>query len=1385
MNKKFKALSSILALTFIIQLLSGVAAYAANEPDPEYYPTWYLKECFGSASSWDKARAWNGTNYGVGSGLNGVALTDNSDTQRSEAYRAINEIKSGVITLDFDFRMDRYTDGVGFRLLNDMDTVFGIVTKGTGLHLEQPGNQTLFLHDYKTFAVNKDVINYIVAHIDLDNKRILDVYINGTKCVEDKPLVTDAELINGFDIETTEKDKVLLDNQRIYIYKGYIVREDFFDAQRINPIGWEYENQGGTLSVYAANNRNVDRYSMQMNTAEGSIKAIKKFNAVGGHLVFETSVLQPKKRAGINISLNSGNSPVLSVISDGNSFKYLNNGTYTPFYDYLQNAWYIVKFDIDLENQTAKLYLNNKLKAEGISVNTKTVDNITVTADRDEKVAIIDDVKLYHPQEFTGDYVPEPQKPQKDSNFLFGMQMCPLWTEGLYTKAWDYVKAAPDRMPILGAYDEGNPEVNDWIIKWLVDHGYDFQWVCHYPSYQMNFSSTAVNSPIKPDMCRDGNSLYEGFMNSKYGNDFKFAIVMENSFLTQGAAIRPYFFDALVPYWIEYYFKDPRYLKIDGRPIVSVYLMDDFLNMFTGMDGLSGNEAIKAGVDKFKKMCVDAGVGEPYLLSQAGDVSCYLGKSYVYYAQVGVDGINAYGYPQQTTLGQQMQILENGLVNSDKYGVDTVPCLVPIRGDDPWLNGQNSCGYKSTSEEFEYALNWAKERFANASQSKLSKQMVMTATWDEFGEGHTMCPNQGDGFKYLDCVRKVFCGSDKHEEAVPTAQQKERVNKLVVQDRKPGFLSDAKLYLQVLENPRREVPSTVKYEWDFTNIGEENIWGVSSDISDASLTSNGWVLQPSSSKPTIAITKKVAYDICDVTYIRIRMKQSKFSTGGYAYWITSANGDYNEKEMVCHFSASVDGEDEFRDYYIPVGEKVRWRDNLKGLKINLGVVTDTADNFVVQSIAFLSDDELTKMTKVNTDGANYVLNPAPVEKNGVTMLPLREVSDILGFAIEFYGRTNSYLLVSKNQVEVTEGKTEAKKNAKTITIPEAPYRISKRINDTVYVPMSVFEEATGRKFTYDKKNNIINVEAAKSNTKVVNRRILGELTGGDAQAFYNLDGVNKITYDNGKTIIESGGYPTPLSRAFQGINMDEVKVVAFKFDSSGSGSMKFLYNSREDTLITADKASRAIPVAAGENYIEETTSSLYNWTGTADIFRFQPPAKKTIELEWIRFLGDPLPEKEGAKDLSSSMDYEDDFCSWEFEKNTEFNGWSNNKFIGDMSIVGGALNFVIAGANPMLTTYGNLDIDASKIDSIDICLRNNTAANGIKLYFAGKNEKVWGNAKCFDISISPNDQYDKTYHIDVGSNSAWSGKIGKFMLAPQGRKGDISIDYIRLNYKAE
>ncbi len=57
---------------------------------------------------------------------------------------------------------------------------------------------------------------------------------------------------------------------------------------------------------------------------------------------------------------------------------------------------------------------------------------------------------------------------------LIGVQVCNLWREGHHI-GWDWISGCADRVPIIGLFDEGNPEAADWQIKFLVEPGGDFR----------------------------------------------------------------------------------------------------------------------------------------------------------------------------------------------------------------------------------------------------------------------------------------------------------------------------------------------------------------------------------------------------------------------------------------------------------------------------------------------------------------------------------------------------------------------------------------------------------------------------------------------------------------------------------------------------------------------------------------------------------------------------------------------------------------------------------------------------------------------------------------------------------------------------------------------
>ena len=91
--------------------------------------------------------------------------------------------------------------------------------------------------------------------------------------------------------------------------------------------------------------------------------------------------------------------------------------------------------------------------------------------------------------------------------------------------------------PVLGYNDEGNPETADWEIKYLVEHGIDFQAFCVFPDKS--------DAPLKMD---ETAHLYDGFMNPKYSDMSHFAVIWEAA-----AGKKPTNMEAWKKYFVPYF----------------------------------------------------------------------------------------------------------------------------------------------------------------------------------------------------------------------------------------------------------------------------------------------------------------------------------------------------------------------------------------------------------------------------------------------------------------------------------------------------------------------------------------------------------------------------------------------------------------------------------------------------------------------------------------------------------------------------------------------------------------------------------------------------------------------------------------------------------------
>jgi len=358
------------------------------------------------------------------------------------------------------------------------------------------------------------------------------------------------------------------------------------------------------------------------------------------------------------------------------------------------------------------------------------------------------------------DYVPEPKPVSTD--YLIGAHYFPGWKQGTHW-GWQKVEPYPDRTPLLGYYEEGNPEVADWEIKWALEHGVNFFVYCWYRKKE------ETGKPMTDDGHRLGHAIHDGLFRSRYGDKFKFAIMWEAA--NAGvAADEKDLLENLLPYWIDTYFTRPNYLKIDGKPVLFIYsylCLDRLEAPFGGQGSLAKmfdamrNAAAKRGVD-------DLLISLEYRGRSEQDLQRI--------KQCGVDFAFAYCWhtPQQfptaaEAIKNQLESIkawqEAGVlpfIATASMGWDPFPWRRTPEDapNTPWLHAEKITRWYLKPEQWARLLAEVKNIIDTLPAGSIGRKMLLLDNWNEWGEGHYIAPHAAGGFGHLQAVRQVFTKCD-------------------------------------------------------------------------------------------------------------------------------------------------------------------------------------------------------------------------------------------------------------------------------------------------------------------------------------------------------------------------------------------------------------------------------------------------------------------------------------------------------------------------------------------------------------------------------------------------------------------------------------------------
>lgn len=317
------------------------------------------------------------------------------------------------------------------------------------------------------------------------------------------------------------------------------------------------------------------------------------------------------------------------------------------------------------------------------------------------------------------------------------------------------------RVPLWGFEDDSEPHVMERKIETAVKHGvncfaFDWYWYDGRPFLE------------RP--------LNEGFLKARNNDQISFYIMWANHDATTlwdldrshlrdviwpGAVDRPTF-DTVADRIIRQYLCHPSYLKIDGRPVFSIY------DLGTLIQGLGGVTQTRAALDSFRAKVRKAGFPDLHLqailwrkvpesLSMVpGDRNPTQGNTI---KQLGLDSLTNYQWchyvqPQ----GEYRDWAEKAVGHWEEWAkefpVPYYPHAAVGWDTNPRLKAfHDQIIVNQSPKLFEDALHQAK---AYLDRRAYQTRMVTINSWNEWSEGSYLEPDEKFRYGFLEAVRAVF-----------------------------------------------------------------------------------------------------------------------------------------------------------------------------------------------------------------------------------------------------------------------------------------------------------------------------------------------------------------------------------------------------------------------------------------------------------------------------------------------------------------------------------------------------------------------------------------------------------------------------------------------------
>lgn len=364
---------------------------------------------------------------------------------------------------------------------------------------------------------------------------------------------------------------------------------------------------------------------------------------------------------------------------------------------------------------------------------------------------------------------PSPQLNIPDTlNNIVGMYIFPDWhkpTQADLKARWQPIMNAVSsyhplqeqpKKPLLNYYDDTNPIVARWTIKWALEHGVN---LFVYDWYDWDYTETPINV-----LLNEFNNYY-----LSYKDKAKFALMWANHNMpTTAADVLAKLDRAEIKY-----FRQPQYFKINNQPVFMIFNMQNFIDAF----GFTGANNL---LTQMKNNMKAKGYNGLYIVFSANcdglpttQPMAFDAMTAYHYSDLMAKPIDNYDNFIQK-YNQTWESVYNGCQSRKNLSGQPINYFVPVTtgwDNTPWEGLYDFPMYisaiiGSTPDKFQTMLQNAKTFIE---QKNIQPKVVIINAWNEWGEGSVLEPRADKwGLGYLEAVKNVFSLSDIIPPFAPT-----------------------------------------------------------------------------------------------------------------------------------------------------------------------------------------------------------------------------------------------------------------------------------------------------------------------------------------------------------------------------------------------------------------------------------------------------------------------------------------------------------------------------------------------------------------------------------------------------------------------------------------